>query len=461
MSGARTRGRFDAGLFGAVLAAAAGLVFGSTTTFLVAVIALVFVAFGRASDPPEASVAVERTVEETSPRPGQEVTVSLAVANVGSSPLPDVRVRDGVPDALSVVEGTPGLCAGLRPGEEVTVTYAVRAERGTATFGDPAVVVRGAGGDHGRQVEVSEPTTLTCRTPVSAVELASETLPYTGRIAADAAGEGVEFHSTREYQHGDPLTRIDWNRYAATDELTTVNFLETRAATVVVLVDAGRSAAARAGAGRPTALDLSEYAARTVASALLDNHNRVGVARHVTSCRYLQPGTGHDQTVRVERFFGAGPGSGGGRDESDGRDDADGSGDGAGRGDRDGRDDRDGRGDGTGRGGRDGNRTTLIGDDAIPELRKRLPADAQVVYCSPFLADRSVDVTKHLAAYGYPVTVVSPDVTTGETAGGTVARVERDRRLRTVRGEGVRTVDWSPTDPLDAALERAAEGWSG
>lgn len=421
-------GRFDVGLLGAMLAATAGLLFGSTTTFLLAVVALVYVAFGRASRSPEASVAVERTVGDTSPRPGQEVAVSLAVANVGPAPLPDVRVSDGVPDSLTVVDGSPGLCTGLRPDEEVTVTYTVRAERGTATFGDPAVVVRGAGGGAGERVDVSETTRLSCRTLVSEVGLAPVTLPYTGQVEDDAAGEGIEFHSTRAYQHGDPLSRIDWNRYAATDELTTIDFRETRAAVVLVLVDAGGATTASASADAPTALDLGQYAARKLADALLDDHNRVGVARYAASCRYLPPGAGHDQTVRVERFFGA-------RDRGDDSDGDDGA--------------------GTKRG-----REWILDGDVLAQLRKRTPAETQVLFCSPFLDDRAVRVTEQFAAYGNPVTVVSPDVTTGSTVGGTIERVARDRRLRTVRHEGVRIVDWSPSQPLDAALDRAIHGWS-
>ena len=209
-------GRFDLGLLGAMVAAALGLVFGSATTFLLAVVALAFVAYGRPAEAPAADIAVERTLDDPSPRPGQAVHVSLAVANVGSATLSDVRVSDAVPEVLPVVDGTPNCCVGLRPGEEVTVEYTVRARRGTATWGDPVVEVRGPGGGPGRRVAVEARSRLSCRTPVSEVTLAPVTMPYTGQVEDDAAGEGVEFHSTREYQHGDPMTRIDWNRYAAT-----------------------------------------------------------------------------------------------------------------------------------------------------------------------------------------------------------------------------------------------------
>lgn len=403
-------GRFDVGVYGALAAGLAGLAAGSTTAFLLAAVALAFVAYGRVSGDPRPTVAVDRAVEDASPRPGQRVAVTLTVTNEGSAVLPDVRVRDRVPDSLPVVEGSPAVCTSLRPGESETVSYAVRARRGTVRFGDPEVVVRDVTGGAERPA-VAAATTLSCRTPVEAIDLLPETLPITGRVETDAAGEGVVFHSVREYERGDSPSRIDWNRFASTNELATIRFRETRAATVLVVVETGPSGRVAPGAGEPTARALGEYAARCLAETLLDNHNHVGVARYGRSCRYLPPGTGHEQAIEVDRFLG---GAGG----------------------------------------------DLIERDVVGTLRKRLPDDAQVIYCSPFLTDDAAAFVERLAAYGHPVTVVSPDVTAGETIAGTVARIERDRRLDSVRGPDVRTVDWTPADPLAVALERAAHGWS-
>jgi len=64
------------------------------------------------------------------------------------------------------------------------------------------------------------------------------TTKYHGRVPTDVGGAGVEFHATREYRRGDPVKRIDWNRRARTGELATLELREERAATVVLLIDA-------------------------------------------------------------------------------------------------------------------------------------------------------------------------------------------------------------------------------
>jgi len=403
--------RTVASLVGALVAGVVGLVAGNAAAFLVATVPLAYAAHGHVSRVPDASVAVERTVSERSPRPGERVEVTLSVTNVGPTTLPDLRVGDDVPDRLPVVEGSPAACTSLQSGETVTLTYAVEARRGSVTFGDPTVVVRGTGGDAGTRLTTDASTTLSCHAHVEGVALPSRTIQRTGRIETDAGGEGVEFHSTREYQPGDPLSRIDWNRFAATDELATVAFRETRAATVLVVVATGSDAEHEDG---PAARTLSEYAAAKTADALLDNHNRVGVAKYGGSCRFVAPGTGHEQSAAIERFL-------------DG----------------------------------DGVPGELIVGDVVAELRKRLSGAVQVLYCSSFLDDDAVRFVERLVAHGHPVTVVSPDVTSGADVPGTVERIERAARLRSVRSRHVRTVDWAPDTPLDAALERAAHGWSG
>jgi len=403
--------RTGVSLVAALLAGLVGLVAGNAAAFLVATAPLAYVVHDQVSRVADGSVAVERRVSERSPRPGERVEVTLSIENTGDTALPDLRVADGVPDRLAVVEGSPGTCTSLRPGEAVTVTYAIEARRGTDTFEDPLVVARGTGAGPGERLSASAATRLTCRAHVDDVVLPSQTIQYTGRIETDSGGEGVEFHSTREYQHGDPLSRIDWNRYAATDEMATISFRETRAATVLVVVEETTEAGAEDG---PTVSTLCHYAARKTADTLLDNHNRVGVARYGSSCRYVPPGTGHEQSVAVDRFL-----------------------------------------DGDDVGGE------VITGDVVSELRKRLSGEVQVLYCAPFLDDDAARFVERLAARGHPVTVVSPDVTTGADAAGTVERVERDRRLRSVRGRHIRTVDWAPDQPLDAALERAAHRWSG
>jgi len=80
-------------------------------------------------------------------------------------------------------------------------------------------------------------TSVTCANVVSRGALADATLP-----SADAPHRqrrsGLEFHATRNYQSGDPVSRIDWRRFAKTNELTTVQYREEQAVRTVLVVDA-------------------------------------------------------------------------------------------------------------------------------------------------------------------------------------------------------------------------------
>nr|WP_252718821.1 hypothetical protein [Haloarcula sp. CBA1122] len=99
------------------------------------------------------------------------------------------------------------------------------------------------------------------------------------------------------------------------------------------------------------------------------------------------------------------------------------------------------------------------GGDAVATLDRSIPSESQVVFCTPLLDDRAADAAKRLAAYGHAVTVVSPDMTTGDSPGSTVERIDRTARLDDLRGR-VRVVDWTPAEPLAKALIRATERWA-
>ena len=196
---------------------------------------------------PEVSLAVERRVDDDQPDPGEDVEVTVTVEHTGESWLADLRVVDGVPDGLRVVEGSPRYATALRPGESVRFSYVVEATRGDHAFDPLRAVARDASGatERERPVEATGATTIECVPDLDAavsVPVFAQAARRTGRVRTDTGGEGVEFHSVREYRRGDPLSRVDWNRVATAGEFATLQFNEERAATVVVVVDARRPA---------------------------------------------------------------------------------------------------------------------------------------------------------------------------------------------------------------------------
>lgn len=406
----------------ALLSGGVGVVLGRPVVLLLAVVGVAFAAYVRAAVPPAPALEVERTASDPEPAPGDVVRLTVTVRNVGDGTLPDLRYVDAVPEALTVVSGSPRIGTSLRPGRAARFAYRVEARRGVHDFGASTVAVRDLSGAIERELSVDVGTRLVCipqLEPLSGVPLRAQTTQYTGRVATDVGGEGVEFYATREYRPGDALNRIDWNQRARTGRLTTLEFREERAATVVVLVDARDVAYRRPAPEAESALDRSVDAAGRVVATLLDSGDRVGVTALGPGDCWLAPGASTDHRTRARRLLATHPSLAPVPD-----------------GDR------------------------FYPAIELARLRRRLPDDAQVVVLSGLGDDYVAEVARRLDAYGYPVTVVSPDATADGTVGHRLARVERRARLDDLRQAGLRVVDWGRDEPVEVAMARAGERWS-
>lgn len=420
--GGTSTDRWQVGLLVALLAGALGIVGQSTVLFMAGAVGLTFAAYGYATGEPPASFAVERELSDSNPTPGQPVTVTVTVRNTTDTVAPDVRIVDGVPSKLGVIEGSPRHGATLDRGAETSFSYVVRARRGRHTFEETVVVSRNTSGDERRRATVAVPTQLTVNADVGDVPLTDQTIPQTGMVPTDSGGNGVEFYQSRTYQRGDPVNRVDWNRYARTRELTTIEFREERAANVVVLVDVRDVARVARRADEPDAVVLSKFAAARIANGLLETGNRVGLAFFGSRGTYVEPGFGDDHGVAIRNVLETST-------------------------------------DTTFPVVTDGGRITGHGTGRVEWLRRRLPDSAQLYFVTPLLDATPVDSARRLQASGYDVRVLAPDVTSTESAGATVERIEWLERLSTVRGSGIEVEAWSPDEPLRAAFQRATRRW--
>jgi len=444
-----SQSRFAGGLLAALALAGAGVASGRGTLFVAAVIPLVFVLYGAVSVPRGGDpIRATRALSAESPLPGDRVTVELTVENVSESALADVRIADGVPGDLRVVEGSPDAALALPAGGTATVEYTVVADRGQFPFEAPTVRVRGASATNARTVEaaVDGASELDCRVRVADVPLGQQATAHAGELPTDSGGPGIEFHSTREYQRGDPASRINWRRYAKTGELSTVNYRERRAAAVVLAVDAREESDATARAGTPSGASLAAYAAARAVEPLETAGHRVGLAVFgiddpVTGGAdpaWVPPGTGDAHHARLasvldaavaERTDGATAEDATREDEAEGGEVA---------------------------AATDGGSWLGAGDDArVGRFAERVPPGAQVVVCSPALDEFPVALARRLGADSHHVTAVSPDVTATDTPGRTLAAADRALSLSALRAAGATVVDWSPDEPLASAVARA------
>ncbi|MFB6268884.1 MAG: DUF58 domain-containing protein [Halobacterium sp.] len=396
------------GLAGAALVAGAVSLFAREQALLSACAAAVaLVGYARVAGPRPASVALVRSVDSTDPDPGDRVEVTVRVENTGDSTVSQVVVADGVPETLSVVEGSPVLGTALRPGATASLTYTVVVPHGSHEFASATVTARDVVGvaERERRVDaagVEELATQSAETPVA---VTPDAAVRPGRQQTDLAGDGVAFRTVREYRRGDPLSRVDWARRARTGDLATVEFHADRQAPVVLAVDSRRAAAVAPDAESRTARERAFEAANALYGTLTGDGQRVGVATFGAGATWLPPG----RTAAHERRA---------RDAL----------------------------------------TVPDGDDEERSwgawLAERLPPRAVVVVFTPACDDGGVGVAKYLRAVGYSVSVVSPDPTAADTPGRWLARVERERRLRSLRADRVSVVDW----PAGASFREAAVG---
>ena len=431
------------GALGAVLfLTALGLLFAEPALLAAAAVPLVFVVYGAVSAlPASPAVRVERRVSPEDPPPGSRVTVTLTVENEGEALLPDVRVVDGVPNELSVVDGSPRAACSLPGGASTTVEYEVVAKRGEYAFEDPTVRLRSlsAGRQATATVGVDGVRTLDCtgRAPQSPLPEAAQF--RAGTLPTDRGGSGIEFHSVREYRHGDPLRRIDWRRYAKTGQLGTVEFREERAVRITLVVDARGVGRVIREPGYPTGTELSAYAARRLYDSLTDAGHEVSVG--AVGVDSGVPGMGPvtdglawatpddataDPVAVLDAAIRAGEPPIGG--------------------DRAGRRSDPVAADGGGRG------TAPTRAEAIVS---RLRPNAHVVLATPLVDDWPLELARTLAVRGHEFTVVSPDLTGDRTPGGTVAGIERSLRIREVETAGGGVVDWDVDRPLGVALRES------
>jgi len=486
--------RWQGALVGALFASGVGLYVGTHEFFLLATIPLAYAVYGLSTGLGPPSLSVERTISADHTDPGDPVTVRLTVENVGDRPIPDLRIIDGVPEDVPVVEGSDAACVALRPGETATIQYDVLPPRGSHEFGP--VIVRGrslAGTVVGTtSIDPDGASVVTCDTLLDSFPLRAETTRFTGDHPTDAGGQGTEFYALREYKRGDSLSRIDWRRLARTGELATITFREERSVAVVFVIDARAEVELQPRQGGPSATDLSIDAAAQGFVTLTEAGHQVGVTTLTPRSErdWVAPGRG--ETTRIladdlfERLQGdeppgrptstSGPAGPGGNQPPDATGDGTATDDGTATGGEADTDDTVAA-DGAGPGATDDEAVTtddapggehgVDGTELGLRLAKRLPGHAQVVLCTPLVDDVPVEAVETLLADHHDVTVLSPNVTGSlpdqdPTPGQAVMDIARRTRIADLQRLGVPTTDWQPQTPLQVALAdmlTASRGW--
>jgi uncharacterized repeat protein (TIGR01451 family) len=390
-----------------------GVLTRSPAVLLGAGVGVGYVAYARAHPRSEIALSIERTVDEQRPEPDEEVEVTVRVTNEGAGLLADVRLIDGVPDSLAVTDGSPRQGAVLRPGESTTLSYAVTATRGRHEFAPALALVRNLPGSVERDVYLSDETTIDCspstRPVQQSVPLRAAVTGLPGQIETEAGGAGITFRTIREYQPGDPLSRIDWNHRARTGDLATVDFQQQRAASVVLLIDVRRTAYVGPSPAAPHAVDRSVAGAARIFERLLDDGDQAGIAAMGNADCWLAPGAGNEHRERARELFGTSSALSPTPPEPPRR-----------------------------------------SSDWLRQLRQRLEPGTQLLVFSPLCDPGTVNLLRDLDARGFPVTVLSPDPTSTGTPAQKLVRLRRALTLAELRRASIPVIDWRPDRPLEA-----------
>ena len=424
------------GVGGLALAAiGGGLLYDAPGLVLAGAVAIGYVAVAGSGGGSEPAVSVDRELSTENPEAGDLVDVRTTVHNDGDRPLFDVRLVDGVPAGLTVVEGSPRIGTSLRPGETETLEYSVVVREGTHDF-DPAMVIVGSRMRSTERI-VYVPTEMSIHCAGSlegagnASSIVTATRSVTGRHRSHRPGHGLDLHSVRTYRQGDPLNRIDWNRYARTGDLATIRFHADRASRLLLVVDArGPSYSAPEPTGTH-AVDRAVNATSQIATAALEAGDAVGIAgigptrrggddRHTndrmddTPC-FLPPSLGWEHRLKLLRQLSTHP-----------------------------------------------QLSTVPPTDRamwiaqLQYLRRQLTGETQVVLFTPLIDRGGPLIARRLAARGHSVTVVSPDPTTDRTVSTAIAAICRRLRGEALRSAGIPVVDWPYDESIDRTLSRHA-----
>ena len=405
----------------ALFCGALGMLFSRPAILLSSVVGLVFAAYARIETVPEVDLDIERGVSNAEPAPGDSVEIEVTISNNGPF-VSDLRVIDDVPPGLEVTDSSPRIGTALQRGDRVSFTYETLARRGVHRFESLTVVARNLSGTIERTESIGCGTVLTCTPPLVAADdipLQALTTQYVGRVETNSGGEGIEFYATREYRFGDSLSRVDWNRYARTGSLSTVQFREERAANVVLLIDTRTSAFVAADHADVHAVEYELDAAGQIGAALLNAGDQTGIAALGPEACYVSPRGGRDHRARLRDVLASHPAFAP-----------------------------------TPSSKRFYPRTWLR------QFRKRISGATQIIVLSPLCDDQAVALLRRLHAHEYAVTVISPDMTTEATASERLSRTLRTTRLERARSVGLRVVDWNLEQPLSVAITHADRRWS-
>lgn len=210
-----------------------------------------------------------------------------------------LEVLLALPDGVEVLDGPDAVALRVRAGEERTLPVTLRCRRwGLYDVGELELRARDAVRVVGWERTIRRSSRLKAYPRAESLQRIlppRETQVFTGSEVARVKGDGIEYADLREYVPGDRLRSINWRASARRQGFVVNEQHPERNTDVVLFVDS--FADVRQG-GRST-LDDAVRATGTLASRYLERRDRVGLVTFGGILRWLQPGMGLTQRLRL------------------------------------------------------------------------------------------------------------------------------------------------------------------
>jgi uncharacterized protein (DUF58 family) len=377
-----------------------------------------YLILGYLQSPEKIKLEATRQLSAERVSPDAEVDVRLMVTNRGAS-LEEVLLIDLLPTRLIVRSGSSRHLVRLKQNETYTFTYTISGPRGGYVFEGIDARVHDHLAVSRATVRVEAKGRLFVLPPVTRIRQVAirprGTRVYAGTIPARAGGAGTDFFGVREYQPGDPPRAINWRtsaRYA--DRFYSNEFQQERVADVGIVLD-GRLRT-NEFAGGHSLFEYSVQAAASLADALLNQGNRVGLLLYASYLSWTFPGYGKIQRERILHALAN---------------------------------------------ARAGESQVFSDLEYIPS--RLFPPKSEILIVSP-LSEDDLKPLIHLRAQGYEVMVVSPNPVRFELSylpanemaqlAGRVVQMERILLLQKMGRAGIHVLDWDVSDPFDLFVKR-------
>ena len=380
---------------------------------------IVFLGASLYFSPRKLILGIDRQISHERASSNTRISVELTITNQGAH-IEELFLEDVLPDDLELLDGETSVFTELPAGAAIKLKYDVRGKRGIYVFSDVRAIVFEHLGLIGRERIFQAPARVFVMPETPQLKHVSirprQTRVYSGSIPARQAGHGIDFYGVRGYQAGDPLRHINWRvsaRHAGV--LFSNEYEQERVTDVWLLLDARQRTDVNTSKG--SLFEHAITATASLAQALLNDGNRVGLLIYGGYLDYTYPGYGKIQRERSWRALArARPGD------------------------------------------------SLVFDQLEHLPTRVFPLNSQLMLISP-LHPEDITVLVYLRSQGYSVLAISPDPVQFEAQdlktdlagerGLRFAHIERSLLLSMLRQAGVHVLSWNVEVPFERAMHRS------